>query len=998
MFFSGHILAQKKCATEIFNNQILKEQPFSKNPEIFEEWLNKKLSLKKNELKLLAQAEILNIPVVIHIIHSGEPVGEGANISEEQISTQLETLNNDFRRMNEDAGMTPADFLPVASDTEIQFSLARQDPNGLPTNGIVRIEGPKPTYAVSETELVSSISNWPTDQYLNIWVYQMDQIDYLGLAQYPIADLDGLQNLYEINSNTDGVFINYPYFGQGEVEYAPGNFYSSRGRTVTHEVGHWLGLRHIWGDGGCGVDDYCSDTPAQSVSTVGCPEAGTVSSCDNITMFQNYMDYTDDLCLNLFTTCQTDRMRAVLEFASGRNRLLTSPGLIEPTIYATDLAILEILEPSFGSCESIITPQLIVQNQGINNIESFGIEVLINDEIYDFRNFTSPLSQYVIDTISFSLVPSNPSIENFTFKISHVNDDLDQNEENNCEWIESFFPTTTTIPIFEDFESSEESIRSTWTLRNTKTSNQWSFAPAPSQNADNASIKLNYFESPIADQNGIDMLISPALNLTGVVTVDLSFKYAYSKLPTKETDALMVIVSTDCGATFPDDNIIFHRWADGLNTTNSVEEDFTPINSSDWSDVEINFGEFANQENVVIAIGGRNGGGNNIYLDDIEISSSNVNELDIKIQNVESIPVVTCLDNFQPRIEMKNSGLSTINSFDFTVRLGEYSLTESYGGLNLLPGKSEEFSILTYADAFGEQILELEISNPNGGEDEDLSNNFHSEVLIVDDETETAPLKESFTNSSSYNKWSFISKDSDSTWAIYQNDNIARAAVMHGYAPTELDANHWLVSPTLDLSAFDEASLQFDLSYANRVGRDDRLRVLGSTNCGTDYEYTLFNKAGENLALSSSNEAWFPDSEADWAKETIDLSQFAGEDNLRLAFVFNNQRGNNLFIDNIEIFDVAEPPMLETENTLTLFPNPTSVSFQIALDFALREENLTVRLLTVGGEIKAEWKFENALNQVYLVDNLDVMSGMYLVHVFGSSTNLTERIFIQSTY
>lgn len=251
---------------------------------------------------------VITIPVVVHVVYSNA----SQNISNAQIQSQIDVLNEDFRRTNPDAVNTPPSFAAVAADTEIQFCLATVDPAGNATTGITRT-------ATSITAFNSNTNNvkfnssggkdaWPRDQYLNIWVCPL-QSGLLGYAQFPGGA-----------AATDGVVVLTTAFGRiGNIQ-APSN----KGRTATHEVGHWLNLRHIWGDGPCGQDDFVNDTPLSDAPNYGC-QVGTVS-CGSVDMVQNYMDYSDDACMNLFTQGQTTRMRALFAPGGFRESLLTSPG------------------------------------------------------------------------------------------------------------------------------------------------------------------------------------------------------------------------------------------------------------------------------------------------------------------------------------------------------------------------------------------------------------------------------------------------------------------------------------------------------------------------------------------------------------------------------------------------------------------------------------------------------------------------------------------------
>ncbi len=259
-------------------------------------------------------ANVITIPVVVHIVYRTS----AENISDAQVQSQIEVLNEDFQRLNADASNTPSLFQSVAADAEIRFCLATRDPLGNPTNGITRTQTTKTSFSVYTDDVKYSSQGgkdaWPTDQYLNIWVCNLGG-GVLGYAQFPNGG----------PAATDGVVIDYRYFGRGGSAQAPYN----KGRTATHEVGHWLNLRHIWGDAQCG-DDYVNDTPVQQGPNYGCPTFPKPSCGNTSDMFMNYMDYTDDACMNLFTQGQKTRMRAVLAPNGFRAGLLSSLGCALP--------------------------------------------------------------------------------------------------------------------------------------------------------------------------------------------------------------------------------------------------------------------------------------------------------------------------------------------------------------------------------------------------------------------------------------------------------------------------------------------------------------------------------------------------------------------------------------------------------------------------------------------------------------------------------------------
>ncbi|WP_282774650.1 M43 family zinc metalloprotease [Phaeodactylibacter xiamenensis] len=256
----------------------------------------------------------ITIPVVVHVVYNNAT----ENISAAQVQSQIDILNEDFRRLNADAVNTPSVFQGVAADVEIEFCLATVDPQGNPTDGITRTPTSVTAFGTNDEVKFNSSGGkdaWPASDYMNFWVCDISG-GILGYAQFPGGP-----------ASTDGVVVDYQYFGDIGTATAP----FDKGRTGTHEVGHYLNLRHIWGDGNCNADDFVSDTPrAGGPNYTGSPcNFPGSNSCNEGTgdlpdMFQNYMDYSDDGCMNLFTQGQTARMRALFEPGGARASLLNS--------------------------------------------------------------------------------------------------------------------------------------------------------------------------------------------------------------------------------------------------------------------------------------------------------------------------------------------------------------------------------------------------------------------------------------------------------------------------------------------------------------------------------------------------------------------------------------------------------------------------------------------------------------------------------------------------
>jgi len=251
--------------------------------------------------------EVIVIPVVVHVLYHTSI----QNISDEQVLSQLAVLNNDYRRLNADIVNAPEPFKNIAGDARIVFCLAKMDPNGRYSPGIIHKYTREVLFLSDDAMKFSSSGGddgWDSKKYLNIWVCNLFG-HTLGYSVLPGGDAE-----------KDGIVIQFDAFGTTGTAAAPFN----KGRTTTHEVGHWLGLRHLWGDAACG-DDSINDTPPQQTNNKGCPAFPHLSSCSNDSngdMFMNYMDFTDDACMNMFTEGQKNVMRSMFALGSPRNSFL----------------------------------------------------------------------------------------------------------------------------------------------------------------------------------------------------------------------------------------------------------------------------------------------------------------------------------------------------------------------------------------------------------------------------------------------------------------------------------------------------------------------------------------------------------------------------------------------------------------------------------------------------------------------------------------------------
>lgn len=604
--------AQDRCGiVDIMQNLRNNKRSIRESDEQFEQWL------KQRKVNAAARTDAegkFYIPVVVHVIHRGETVGTGTNISDAQIISQIKVLNNDFNRLNADASNTPSEFQSVAGSLNIEFVLAKQDPNGDETTGIVRVKGSRTSWSTSNDGALKATSYWPAEDYLNIWVTNLSST-LLGYAQFPVSDLAGLEDADD-NRLTDGVVIDYLVFGSSDDGSFDLDDEFDKGRTATHEIGHYLGLRHIWGDddGACGGDgDYVSDTPDQSEESSGClthPQ----TTCGVHKMFQNYMDYTDDACMNMFTQDQVGRMITVMENSPRRKTLSASKGLEEPdSTSIKDIALINITEPSPVRCEESAAPVIVIRNNGNVNVTNLKVTYSINSRAEttvsktDIPDFTPGTEISVpLSTLNFS------AGENIlTVSVSKPNGYTDKNTSDNALSKTVIVNTASDIiPLRQDFDASFED---QWTLVNPSGGRNWQ------------SITTNYNQSlyfnAAANKTEGDAawLVSPVLDFSAATTASVFFDLSYRYLSTdgnrNDLDNLQVLASSDCGVTY--DKVLFDETGTALSVSDDAVNS-TPTKAGDWKRNYVKLTDFAGKSNVRLAFVFTNDNGNNIYIDNIE--------------------------------------------------------------------------------------------------------------------------------------------------------------------------------------------------------------------------------------------------------------------------------------------------------------------------------------------------------------------------------------------
>jgi hypothetical protein len=467
-----------RCSSTEYEQELRSRNPNRKSTEDFEKWIAPFVSEINKQRLSNASAKnpsnsVIKIPVVIHIIHNGDALGTGENISDAQALSQITVLNQDFRRMTGTPGFNNT---AVGADMEIEFVMAKRNPTGLATTGIDRVNTGVVQYTSRTTvETMKQATIWDSSRYLNMWTIRIgggtaQWNGTLGYAQFPsYSGIAGIgYNTPATEAATDGLVMRHDAFGSRDI--APSGIFGTtlydKGRTATHELGHWAGLRHIWGDGDCTVDDYCNDTPNAGAANYSCAAIDSCPGSTGTDMIENYMDYTNDTCMNIFTVDQKNRMTAVFQNAVRRNTLLYSDALV-PVGLALEAGI-NFDKEGIDNCTVSVGPSVRLKNYGITTITSAQITYSldgVNPQIY---NYTGSLATGASVVVTLPSLAFTSAFQSFYANLTSVNSSSSDGfaDNNNLQRkLARPVPTTSNSLTFNlqlDYYGSETS----WELKN----------------------------------------------------------------------------------------------------------------------------------------------------------------------------------------------------------------------------------------------------------------------------------------------------------------------------------------------------------------------------------------------------------------------------------------------------------------------------------------------------------------------------------------------------
>lgn len=1005
LFFTGAVFGQKiilqettqmgghssdhthndKCAHTILESKLEKEMGYFGSKDFFENWIDQKIETNRRSPQIArTQEERRLIPVVVHVLHNGTPVGTGTNVPDSQIFEQIRILNEDFRRLNADASRTPAEFLPVAADANIEFVLAKQDPNGLPTTGIIRLQGPKTIYNPNtDPVLIGTTSQWNPEEYLNLWVVPLVS-PFIGYASFPVSDLPGL-NFSPTPVITDGVTIDYRFLGRGGSAST-----ASLGRTATHEVGHYFGLRHIWGDGGCEVDDFVTDTPNQDNPNTVCNANPSRFSCGNNNMIQNYMDYTPDACMNLFTNGQVERFNVVLENSPRRVTLVNNRATQDPVLINRDLAITRIINPEDAICDLTILPQIEVQNTGSETLTSAQIEFAVNGILVESRRFTLNLATGQLASLTFNPTLLSGTSNQLDFKITQVNGLSDQRPENNSKSSNPILQGEIALPYTYDINT----FPGQWVVRNPDASLTWQKTNLTISGTSQPVVLIRHYEYEAAGQ--VDYLISPIIDLAKYPNAQLVFEVAHA--PYNQAgfqDKLIVSVAEDCGSNFDLINAPYLKSGTRLETSSPTLNEFIPTTDSQFRTELVNLSKFQSLGKVRLTIATENAFGNNIYIRNIRILPQEEFKYELRIDEIVSPTPISDGEQTQEVVKITNTGNLPVSKFLFS-RTTNASATQTYigSGTTIIPGEQVDLEINS-STTDGKNRLAFSIFNPNfdqNGASPLLFERFNIEATT----TTPIPWRQNFNSSTDLAPWLTINPEKDEAgWTISPSSNGTGLNNIAKIENGKAGFSYWLGSPVFDLSKSRQASIFFDLA-SGQVNPATRLLVLASSDGGQTYTQ-VWSATGPELSTVNVGAA-NPNSPGDFQRKYINLTEFAGAESsqVRLAFVLQLAGTANtpVYLDNLELFLSANPePVIPGEGSSILYPNPAREFFNLAFNLRSRE-TVTIQIVSATGAIVQEIEYPGTLNQTYTFSTDLFRPGVYIIQISSNSLQDLKRLII----
>ncbi len=569
------------------------------------------------------------IPVVFHIIHNNGP----ENISDEQVQDAVRILNEDFNQLNFDWDAVDPTFLGIVSNVGINFRLAERDPNGNCAKGITRTES---VLTYDGTQDMKDLIQWPRNKYLNVWI-AASAAGAAGYALYP-SSVSG-----PWGAAADGIVLLHNYVG------SIGTSTQGRSRALTHEVGHWLNLAHTWGStndpgvaSNCNSDDNVTDTP-NTIGWTSCNIGGaTCSSVDNV---ENFMEYS--YCSKMFTEGQKQRMLAALTSTTAQRNQLWQP---------SNLAATGVDGPGvLCAAEFSSNTKVICQ----------GDSILFSDDSY--HNVTEWSWNFVggDPVVTTAEDPVVVYDQPGTYSVSlTVGDGQGTVSTTQSDYVVVLPATGALPPLVEDFENAGTLPNADWLLNDPVGGSQWEVVTSAAYSGSKSLRLDNYY----GEDGAITEFVSTTYDMSNVSQVVLSFKASFARRNAANNDALRIYFSADCGKSWSMRKQL--RATSSLTTAGNVSGYFTPTSASQWQEVIVdNLPASYFVSGLRFKFWFEADGGNNLYIDDINLNGTPVGIDDMTARNIGLMVVPNpASDNARVVFDLRESSNVLVELLDMAGR------------------------------------------------------------------------------------------------------------------------------------------------------------------------------------------------------------------------------------------------------------------------------------------------------------------------------------------
>ncbi len=973
----------------------------------------------------------VEVPVVVHIVLPNPWM-----ITDDDVQYFIDALNRDYSGLNADS-TNGTNFYSVRGHSLIRFVLAKRDPSGNFTTGIIRKVGTtaigtgNPQPIKNSATATGGSTGWDVTKYYNMYVGDGGASGLLGIS--PSIGPGTAAG----TTNADGVCVDYRSFANNSCFSYP-EF--AMARTAVHEIGHNFGLYHTF-QGGCASADFsqltsggCSlpsnllssadDTPPQNASTSGCPVPGTSNGCTPAAqkMFQSYMDYTDDACYSMFSKGEVARMEWVLE--NCRPGYLTTLGGQYPTnMQALDAAVNTVVSPGgqefdqatctaitypSQSCPGTFIPKLRISNAGTTRLTSVTVTTTINGGNPQTQTVTVDIATGKSQVVTLLPQTSVPGANALKFALSAPNGGTDGNISNDELTVNFTVVNALALPYTENFANAVFPPNNGSAVINPDADITWertTLAGRPGP----GSMRINLYNYDAIGQR--DIYRTPGINVAAFDSLKISFYVAhqqYSDASTPPTqDSLRVLISPDCGATwFPT------SYAKGGATLSTVAgtttADFVPANNSQWRKETLLLTDFCSSglQNIQIGFESYTDYGNNLYIDSINIVGVPTVNNNARMINIVSPLSSLCNGGFTPSVTFGNSGSDTLRSLKIHYKIDNGTeITYDWTG-SLAKCQTATVTLPAATAAVGAHTIDVYTDLPNGAADQVPGNDMLSRSFTVFT-TATAPVFEGFeSNVFPDNNWGVQNVDGGTTWeksVVTAKTGVGSLLMNNPNTSNGFNAVDYLISPIIVNSPLaDSVFVSFDRSYkagANYPGSTvfplDTLEIMATTDCGATFT-AVWKKWGDALQTVndpnySYNTPLVPKAN-EWRSEKVYLSPFVGTDNFQLYFAMKGNKQNNLWLDNININTQTLPQRLKEQGYL-IYPNPFNSSFLIHHSAVEPPVDLqSVSVFNSAGQMVWSKEYNgNAARQI-TVDLKGLANGLYVLKMIYTNKTIVEKI------